>query len=92
MRKTNQRSLFFGVLPVLLTFFLLMTIMIVQAQQRQISGTVRDAKGSPLASVTVAVKGGAVPPPSLLMMGPLLFLQKMAMYWCSVLYLSKRPK
>ena len=58
MRKTNQRSLFFGVLPVLLTFFLLMTIMIVQAQQRQISGTVRDAKGSPLASVTVAVKGG----------------------------------
>ena len=28
-----------------------------QAQQRQISGTVKDAKGSPLASVTVAVKG-----------------------------------
>ena len=58
MLKTNQRSLFFGVLPVLLTFFLSMTMMVVQAQQRQISGTVRDAKGNPVASVTVAVKGG----------------------------------
>ena len=56
MQKLN-RSLFSRVLPVLLTFFFLMTMEVVQAQQRQISGTVKDAKGSPVASVTVAVKG-----------------------------------
>ena len=33
-------------------------MLVVQAQQRQISGTVKDAKGLPVASVTVAVKGG----------------------------------
>jgi iron complex outermembrane receptor protein len=32
-------------------------MLIGQAQQRQITGTVKDAKGSPLASVTIAVKG-----------------------------------
>lgn len=58
MRKTNQRSLFFGVLPVLLTFLFSILMVGVQAQQRQISGTVKDAKGDPVASVTVAVKGG----------------------------------
>lgn len=60
MRKLNQRSHFFRVLPVLLTFFFLQTMLIVQAQQRQITGTVKDAKGSPVASVTVAVKGGSI--------------------------------
>ena len=60
MRKSNQRSHFFRVLPVLLTFFFLQTMLIVQAQQRQITGTVKDAKGSPVASVTVAVKGGSI--------------------------------
>ena len=44
-------------LPVLLTFFFLQTMLIVQAQQRQITGTVKDAKGGPVALVTVAVKG-----------------------------------
>src|SRR6188474_1891098 len=58
MRKLNQRLHFFRVLPVLLTFFFLQTMLIVQAQQRQISGTVKDAKGSPVALATVGVKGG----------------------------------
>jgi len=58
MRKLNQRSFFFGVLPVLLTFFFSVVTIVVQGQQRQISGTVKDAKGSPVALVTVAVKGG----------------------------------
>ena len=58
MRKLNQRLHFFRVLPVLLTIFFLQTMLIVQAQQRQISGTVTDGKGSPVASATVAVKGG----------------------------------
>ena len=57
MRKLNQRLHFFRLLPVLLTFFFLQTMLVVQAQQRQITGTVKDAKGSPVASVTVAVKG-----------------------------------
>src|SRR5215203_2746650 len=57
MRKLNQRLHFFRLLPVLLTFLFLQTMLIVQAQQRQITGTVKDAKGSPVASVTVAVKG-----------------------------------
>ena len=59
MRKSNQRSQFFRVLPVLLTFFFLQTMLIVQGQQRQITGTVKDAKGSPVALVSVVVKGGA---------------------------------
>src|SRR5688500_11997403 len=57
MLKLNQRLVFFRVLPVFLTFFFLLTMLVVQAQQRQISGTVKDEKGSPVASVTVAVKG-----------------------------------
>src|SRR6187402_214932 len=60
MRELNQRLHFFRVLPVLLTFFFLQTMLIVQAQQRQINGTVKDAKGSPVAAVTVAVKGGSI--------------------------------
>ena len=54
MRKLNQRFRFFHVL---LTFTFSLIMLAMQAQQRQISGTVKDAKGSPLASVTVAVKG-----------------------------------
>ncbi len=57
MLKLNQRLVFFRVLSILLTFFFLLPMLIVQAQQRQITGTVKDAKGSPIASVTVAVKG-----------------------------------
>jgi TonB-linked SusC/RagA family outer membrane protein len=57
MLKLNQRLVFFRVLSLLLTFFFLLPMLIVQAQQRQITGTVKDAKGSPIASVTVAVKG-----------------------------------
>ena len=60
MLKLNQRLVFFRVLPVLLTFFFLLTMLIMQAQQRQITGTVKDAKGSPVASVTVAVKGSPI--------------------------------
>jgi len=57
MLKLNQRFVFFRMLPVLLTFFFLLPMLIVQAQQRQITGTVKDTKGSPVASVTVIVKG-----------------------------------
>jgi iron complex outermembrane receptor protein len=57
MLKLNQRLVFFRVLSLVLTFFFLLPMLIVQAQQRQITGTVKDAKGSPIASVTVAVKG-----------------------------------
>lgn len=57
MLKLNLRPVFLRMLPVVLTFFFLLPVLIVQAQQRQISGTVKDAKGSPVASVTVAVKG-----------------------------------
>jgi hypothetical protein len=57
MRKLNQRFHFFRVLPVLLTFFFLLTMMIVQAQQRQITGTVKDAKGSPVAISNCGCQG-----------------------------------
>src|SRR4026209_711212 len=57
MQKLNQRLVFFRVLPALLTFFFSLMMLVVQAQQRQISGTVTDGKGSPVASATVAVKG-----------------------------------
>src|SRR5688572_5518831 len=51
MQKLNQR------LRVLLTFFFLLLMLVVQAQQRQFSGTVKDAKGDPVPSVTVTIKG-----------------------------------
>lgn len=57
MRKNNQRSNFFGVLPVLLTFFFSLLMLVAQAQQRQINGTVKDEKGNPVPSVSVTVKG-----------------------------------
>jgi iron complex outermembrane receptor protein len=57
MQKLNQRLVFFRVLPALLTFFFSLVMLVVQAQQKQISGTVTDGKGSPVASATVAVKG-----------------------------------
>jgi iron complex outermembrane receptor protein len=58
MQKLNQRLVFFRVLPALLTFFFSLMMLVVQAQQRPISGTVTDGKGTPVASATVAVKGG----------------------------------
>jgi TonB-linked SusC/RagA family outer membrane protein len=58
MRKLNQRSLFFGALPALLTLFFSMMMLVVQAQQRQITGTVKDAKGAAVASVSIVVRGG----------------------------------
>ena len=91
MRKLNQRSHFFRVLPVLLTFFFLQTMLIVQAQQRQITGTVKDAKGSPVALVTVAVKGGLLLL-SLLKTDLSPFPQKMAIYLYSAPFLLKRLK
>ena len=57
MRKLKQRLVFFRVLTALLTFFFSFTMLVVQAQQRQISGTVKDAKGDAVALVTVTVKG-----------------------------------
>lgn len=58
MRRFNQRSLFFGALPVFLFFFFSILSNIAQAQQRQIAGTVKDAKGTAVASVSVVIKGG----------------------------------
>ncbi|RXK59362.1 TonB-dependent receptor [Lacibacter luteus] len=58
MRRFNQRSLFFGALPVFLIFFFSMLSIVVQAQQRQIAGTVKDAKGAAVTSVSVVIKGG----------------------------------
>jgi iron complex outermembrane receptor protein len=57
MRKPNQRLLGSHFLPVCLSFFFSLLILAAQAQQRQISGTVKDATGIPLASVTVMIKG-----------------------------------
>jgi iron complex outermembrane receptor protein len=59
MRTFNQRSLFFGALPVLLTFICCSMLLVSQAQQRQISGTVKDAKGAAVAAASVMIKGGA---------------------------------
>jgi TonB-dependent starch-binding outer membrane protein SusC len=58
MRKLNQRTVFFRLLPALLILFFSFAMLVVQAQQRQISGTVKDAKGIAVPSVTVTVKGG----------------------------------
>ena len=57
MRKLNERLKFFRVA---FTFLFLLIMLGAQAQQRQISGTVRDAKGSPVAAVTVAIKGSKI--------------------------------
>lgn len=57
MRMLNQRLLFFRVLPVLLTFFLSFFMLLAQAQQKQIKGTIKDAKGTPVPSATVSIKG-----------------------------------
>ena len=45
-------------MPAILVFSFLLLMLVGNAQQRQISGTVKDANGSPVASATVAVKGG----------------------------------
>jgi TonB-dependent starch-binding outer membrane protein SusC len=60
MRTLNQQLLFFRVLPAMLTIFLSMFLLVAQAQQKQIRGTVKDAKGSPVPSATVSVKGTRV--------------------------------
>src|SRR4030095_13960097 len=57
MRKPTQR--YSRVLSVLLIFFFSSMMLVTQAQQKQISGTVKDANGSPLASVTVSVRGSS---------------------------------
>jgi TonB-linked SusC/RagA family outer membrane protein len=54
MLKLNRRLFFLRVLPLVLSFFF---SLIVYAQQKQVSGTVKDEKGNPLPSVTVAVRG-----------------------------------
>jgi len=53
MRKLNQR------LRVLLTFIFSLLMLVVQAQQRQITGTVQDQKGAPVPAVSVTVKGAS---------------------------------
>ena len=54
MRNLNERL---KISRVVFTFLFLLLMLGVQAQQRQITGTVKDAKGSPVTAVTVAVKG-----------------------------------
>jgi TonB-linked SusC/RagA family outer membrane protein len=60
MRVLYQRLVSFRVLPVLFTLFLSFCMLQAMAQQKQIRGTIRDAKGSPVPSVTVSVKGTRV--------------------------------
>ena len=57
IRMLNQRLLFFRVVPVLLTLFLSLCITVAQAQQKQIRGTVKDAKGAGVPAATVSIKG-----------------------------------
>lgn len=59
MQKNNQQLLFFGALPLLLTLIFSALLSVVQAQQRQISGTVRDSKGTAVAAASIVIKGGA---------------------------------
>ena len=56
MRMLKLRLSLSLVMPIL-TFLFSLIVLATQAQQRQISGTVKDEKGSPVASVTVSVKG-----------------------------------
>src|SRR6266487_1172540 len=58
MRMPKLPLSFSRMTPALLTFFFSLIILATHAQQRQISGKVKDEKGSPLASVTVSIKGG----------------------------------
>ncbi|HEY6505148.1 MAG TPA: SusC/RagA family TonB-linked outer membrane protein [Chitinophagaceae bacterium] len=61
VRITNQCLFRFRVLPAMLTvFFSLFIMLAAQGQEKQIQGTVKDAKGAPVPSVTVTVKGTQV--------------------------------
>ncbi len=60
MRTLNQQLLFFRVLPAMLTIFLSLFLLVAQAQQKQVRGIVKDAKGSPVPSATVSIKGTRV--------------------------------
>jgi len=55
----KQRLSFSGMIQAILTLLFSFIILATQAQQRQISGIVKDEKGSAVASVTVTVKGSA---------------------------------
>jgi iron complex outermembrane receptor protein len=57
MRTLKQRLSFFRVLPVILTAVLSLVMLAAQAQQKQVLGTVKDAKGDPVPAVTVNIKG-----------------------------------
>ena len=56
----NLRLPFVRALSSLLTFFFLLFMLAANAQQRQISGTVKDAKGIPVPGATINVKGTSV--------------------------------
>lgn len=58
-RMLKQRLSFSGMIQAILTLLFSFIILATQAQQRQISGIVKDEKGSAVASVTVTVKGSA---------------------------------
>src|SRR5688572_3785350 len=60
VRTTNQCLLRFLLLPAMLTFLFSFLVTMAQAQEKKIQGTVKDAIGSPVPSVTVAVKGTTV--------------------------------
>ena len=58
MMRIFKRGLFSHyALPAIMLFFLAFTTTHVSGQQTQVSGTVKDEKGEPVASATVAVKG-----------------------------------
>lgn len=57
MRTLKPRFSFSRMVPAILAFFFSVIMLTTQAQQRQISGIVKDEKSSPVALVTVSVKG-----------------------------------
>src|SRR4030095_12463611 len=58
-RMLKQRLSFSGMIQAILTLLFSFIILATQAQQRQISGIVKDEKGSACGAVTVTVKGSA---------------------------------
>ncbi|HLO37302.1 MAG TPA: carboxypeptidase regulatory-like domain-containing protein, partial [Lacibacter sp.] len=57
MQIFKQRLLYRYALPGIMVLFLALVTTSVSAQQTQVSGTVKDDKGEPVASATVSVKG-----------------------------------
>ncbi|MEO5562993.1 MAG: SusC/RagA family TonB-linked outer membrane protein, partial [Chitinophagaceae bacterium] len=57
MKSKNQRSLYHRVLPAILVILSSLLMLVVQAQEKQVRGVVKDGKGDPVEGVTVAVKG-----------------------------------